>query len=78
MMKSQPSFKAVFRKTLVLKSLRLVAWVRVKRRMLPPPKKRKLFLADLLTKACSRAIFVTLLRLLDAFAVDGVASSASA
>ena len=33
-------------------------------------------LADLLTKACARAIFVSLLMLLDRFAVDGVASPA--
>ena len=32
-------------------------------------------LADLLTKACARAVFVKLLQLFDAFAVDGAAAA---
>ena len=32
----------------------------------------KVMLADLLTKAVSRAVFLALLRLLDAFSADGV------
>ena len=39
--------KFCLRKTLVFKPLRLVAWVRAMRRMLPPPKKRKVYDASI-------------------------------